>query len=50
MMKVGDLVKYLQTGEIHLVVAIEGETFYLHGWGDFEFGPLTEIEVISENL
>ena len=48
-MKVGDLVRYLQTGGIHLVVDTEGENFYLDGWGDFEFGPLTEIEVISES-
>jgi len=48
--RVGSLVKYLITGEIHLVVATEGETFYLDRWGDFEFGPLTEIEIISENL
>ena len=47
--KVGDLVKYLQTGDLHLVVATEGENFYLDGWGDFKFGLLTEIEVINES-
>lgn len=46
-MKVGDLVRYLQTGDIHLVMNIENDTFYLLGWGDFPFGPLTEIEIIK---
>jgi hypothetical protein len=49
-MKVGDLVRYLQTGCIHLVVDIEDETFYLDGWADFPFGPLTEIDVINESV
>ena len=48
-MKVGDLIRYMQTGRIHLVVDVKGETFYLDGWGDFPFGPLTDIEVISES-
>jgi hypothetical protein len=49
-MKVGDLIRYMQAGSIHLVVAIEGDTFYLSGWGDFPFSlQLTEYEVISES-
>ena len=47
-MKVGDLVRYLITGNIHLVWWTDGANFHLSGWGDFPFGSLTEIEVISE--
>ena len=48
-MKVGSLVRYIQTNTLHLVTFFDAPTgmFHLRGWGDFEFGPLTEIEVIN---
>ena len=48
-MQVGSLVRYTQTDTLHLVTFFDVLTcrFHLDGWGDFDFGPLTEIEVIS---
>ena len=48
-MQVGSLVRYTQTDTLHLVTFFDVLTgrFHLDGWGDFAFGPLTEIEVIS---
>ena len=48
-MQAGDLVRYIQTDTVHLVTFFDALTgaFHLGGWGDFQFGPLTEIEVLS---
>ena len=48
-MKVGSLVRYLQTDTIHLVTFFDKSTgrFHMDSWGDCDFGPLTEIEVIN---
>ncbi len=48
--KCGDLVRYLQTDTLHIVTFFDESTgeFHLLDWGDFSFGPLTDIEVISE--
>jgi hypothetical protein len=50
-MGVGSLVLYLQTDTVHLVTFFDKSTgrFRLDGWGDFNFGPLTEIEVLDAN-
>jgi len=49
--KVGDLVRYLQTDTFHIVTFFDESTgaFQLWGWGDFCFGPLTEIEIVNES-
>ena len=48
-MEVGSLVRYLQTDTVHLVTFFDKSTgrFHLDGWGGFNFGPLTDIEVIN---
>ena len=48
-MKVGSLVRYLQTDTFHLVTFFDKSTgvFHLDGWDDFSFGALTDIEVIN---
>ncbi len=48
-MQVGSLVRYLQTDTVHLVTFFDRSSgrFHLDGWDDFDFGPLTEIEVLN---
>ena len=48
-MQVGSLVRYIQTNTLHLVTFFDVSTgaFHLDVWGDFQFGPLTDIEVLS---
>jgi hypothetical protein len=48
-MQVGSLVRYILTDTVHLVTFFDKSTgrFHMRGWGDFDFGPLTEIEVIN---
>ena len=48
-MQVGSLVRYIQTNTVHLVTFFNKSTgrYRLDGWGNFDFGPLTEIEVLN---
>ena len=48
-MQVGSLVRYIQTNTVHLVTFFDKSTgrYRLDGWGNFDFGPLTEIEVLN---
>ena len=48
-MQVGSLVRYTQTNTVHLVTFFDKSTgrYRLDGWGDFDFGPLTEIEGLN---
>ena len=48
-MKVGDLVKYIETGTLHLVLTNSKFFIYLSGFPDNQVFSPDDVEIISES-